>query len=148
MGRSGPAIVEPVPDARSEWSGGESVPLSEEEQRILQEMEQKLYADDRALADRIAHRQGGHHAGRSCRWAALFFLGGFALLLLTFRDSVVLGTAGFIVMLFSALFFERNLRQLDGPLLGAFSRGLRGRGIGGEISDLRQRIRQHFKHQT
>lgn len=123
------------------------MPLSEEEQRILQEMEQKLYADDRALADRIAHRHGHGHAGRACRWAALCFLAGFALLVLTFRSSLVLGTAGFVVMLFSALLFERNLRQLDEPLFGGFSRALRRRHSGGDVSDFRQRLRQHFKHQ-
>jgi hypothetical protein len=123
------------------------VPLSEEEQRILQEMEQKLYADDRGLASQFAHRHGGHRAGRSCRWAALCFVAGFVLLLLTFRSSLVLGSAGFVVMLFSALFFERNLRQLDGPFFGSFSRAFRRGGLGGEISDFRQRIRQHFKHQ-
>lgn len=123
------------------------MPLSEEEQRILQEMEQKLYADDRGLANQFAHRRGGHRAGRSCRWAAFSFVGGFVLLLLSFRTSIVLASAGFVVMLFSALFFERNLRQLDGPILGSFGRALRRRGIGGEISDLHRRIRQHFKHQ-
>lgn len=123
------------------------MPLSEEEQRILQEMEQKLYADDRGLANQFAHRRGGQRAGRSCRWAALSFLAGFVLLLLSFRTSVALASAGFVVMLFSALFFERNLRQLDGPFFGSFSRALRRRGLGGEISDLHRRIRQHFKHQ-
>ena len=126
---------------------GERVPLSEEEQRILHEMEQKLYSDDRALFNRVASHQGRSHAGRVCRWAVLTFIGGFVLLVLSFRSSLLLATCGFVVMLFSALLFERNLRQLDGPLLGMFRLSLRRRGLGRDLSDLQRRIRQHFKHQ-
>ena len=123
------------------------MPLSEEEQRILHEMEQKLYSDDRAFVDRVAAHHGRSHAGRACRWAALCFVGGFVLLLLSFRSSLVLATCGFVVMLFSALLFERNVRQLDGPILGVFPLGLRRRGLGRDLSDLQRRIRQHFKHE-
>ncbi len=123
------------------------MPLSEEEQRILHEMEQKLYEHDPSFVDRVATRGRGSHAGRACRWAAVSFVAGFVLLIVSFRSSLVLATCGFSVMLFSALLFERNLRQIDGPVLGLLSRTLRGRGIGEEISDLRSRIRSHFKHQ-
>jgi hypothetical protein len=124
------------------------VPLSEHEQRILHEMEQKLYSDDRAFVDRVASHHGRSRAGRACRWAAVCFVGGFVLLLLSFRSSLVLATCGFVVMLASSLIFERNLRQLDGPVLGMFPLGLRRRALGRDLSDLQRRIRQHFKHQS
>lgn len=123
------------------------MPLSEDEQRILHEMEQKLYEHDPSFVDRVATRGGGSHAARACRWAALSFVAGFVVLLVSFRSSLILATCGFSVMLFSALVFERQLRQVDGPLLGLLSRVFRGRGIGEEISELRGRIRSHFKHQ-
>ena len=128
------------------WEG-EKVPLSEEEQRILHEMEQKLYEHDPSFVDRVATRGRGSHAGRACRWAAVCFVAGFVLLLVSFRSSLVLATIGFTVMLFSALVFERKLRQLDGPVLSLLTRTFRGRGIAEELSDLRSRIRSHFKHQ-
>ena len=123
------------------------MPLSEEEQRILHEMEQKLYEHDPSFVDRVATRSGGSHAARACRWAAVSFVVGFVVLIVSFRSSLILATCGFCVMLFSALLFERKLRQIDSPVSGILSRAFRGRGIGEEISDLRSRIRSHFKHQ-
>jgi len=121
------------------------LPLSEEEQRILHEMEQKLKDHDRGFYDRVNNESGRNNAGRACRWAVLIFVAGFVLLVASFRASLLLGTFGFLVMLISAMFFEHNLRQLDGPLFGPFSRALRRRGISDEITDLQRRMRDRFK---
>jgi hypothetical protein len=124
---------------------GERVPLSEEEQRILHEMEQKLLEHDRAFVDRVRRDPAGSHAGRGLRWSVVFFLCGFVLLILTFRDSLLLGTLGFVIMLFSALMFERHVRRVDGPFLG-LSRTLQNHGIGDELSEIHRRLRSKFKH--
>lgn len=101
------------------WEGG-GVPLSEEEQRILHEMEQKLYQNDRAFADRVS-AEGPHSiARRSAKWAVAVFLAGFVILLVSFRSSLLLGTFGFLVMLLAALAFEHSARQAVG------AGGLRG----------------------
>src|ERR1700689_1191496 len=90
--------------------GGEQVPLSEDEQRILHEMEQKLYEHDHDFAKRV--RADGPHglARRSVRWSVLLFIAGLAILLFSFRSSLLLGTFGFLVMVFSTLLFERSAR--------------------------------------
>lgn len=121
------------------------MPLSEEEQRILHEMEQKLKDHDRGFYDRVNSESGRNNAARSCRWSVLIFVAGFVLLIASFRSSLLLGTFGFVVMLVSAMFFEHNLRRLDGPLFGHVSRALRRRGIGDEITDLKSRMRDRFK---
>lgn len=90
------------------------MPLSEEEQRILHEMEQKLYENDRAFVDRVRAEGPHSYASRSLRWSILSMVGGFALLILSFRSSLLLGTAGFLVMLFSAFLVERSARQVRG----------------------------------
>lgn len=90
------------------------MPLSEEEQRILQELEQKLYEQDRAFVDRVRAESPGSSARRSVRWSAAAFLAGFAVVLVSFRSSLVLGTFGFLVMLFAALLFERSARLAYG----------------------------------
>ena len=86
------------------------MPLSEEEQRILQELEQKLYEQDRAFVDRVRAESPGSMARRSLRWAGGAFVVGFAVVLVSFRSSLLLGTFGFLVMLFAALLFERSAR--------------------------------------
>ena len=52
------------------------------------------------------------HAGRNLKWAGLGFFVGFALLVWAFASSLVLGFAGFLVMLACAFIFERNLRKM------------------------------------
>lgn len=90
------------------------MPLSEEEQRILHEMERNLYENDRAFVDRV--RSEGPHslARRSARWAVALFAAGFLILLVSFRSSLLLGTFGFLVMLLAALAFEHSARQALG----------------------------------
>ena len=90
------------------------MPLSEEEQRILQEMEQRLYENDRAFVDRVRSEGPRSAASRSMRWSVVVFLSGFAVLLLAFRSSLLVGTFGFLVMLLGVLTFERSARQAFG----------------------------------
>jgi hypothetical protein len=121
------------------------MPLSEEEQRILQEMEQKLYENDRAFVDRVRTEGPRSAAGRSMRWSVAVFVAGLAILLLAFRTSLLLGTFGFLVMLFASLIFERSARQVYGgrggdPVAG----GTRQRVIGDELSIIGKRIRSRF----
>jgi len=88
------------------------VPLSEDEQRILHEIEQQFYESDPAFAREVAKTTVYRHAGRNLKWAALGFFVGFAVLIASFSSSVILGFAGFLVMLASAFVFERNLRRM------------------------------------
>ena len=54
------------------------MPLSEDEQRILQEIEQQLYASDPQLARDVSSTTIYRHAGRNLKWAALGFVLGLA----------------------------------------------------------------------
>ena len=98
------------------------MPLSEDEQRILHEMEQKLYEHDRAFADRVStkssHRQGTH----SRRGWVVAFLAGFVLLLVAFRSSLLLASLGFLIMLCAAVIFVHQARQIG---LSTFRRSFR-----------------------
>ncbi len=131
---------------------GERVPLSEEEQRILHEMEQKLYADDRAFVDRVRTETSRTLASRSLRWAALIFAAGFAVLLVSFRSSLLLGTFGFLVMLLATLVFERSARQVfvraEGERApGTRAPGTRARGLGEELTTNSRRLRSLLRRE-
>ena len=92
------------------------MPLSEDEQRILQEMEQKLFEHDRPFAHRV-HAQSAkvdrasdpHASGLPLRSAAVIFLAGFLLLLFSFQSSLVLATVGFLLMFLSAAMYGRRV---------------------------------------
>ncbi|MCU1492991.1 MAG: hypothetical protein JWO62_755 [Acidimicrobiaceae bacterium] len=121
------------------------MPLSEEEQRILQEMEQKLYENDRAFVDRVRTEGPRSAAGRSMRWSVAVFVAGLAILLLAFRTSLLVGTFGFLVMLFGTLIFERSARQAYGGQTGDGAAGhAKPRALGEELSIIGKRFRSRF----
>jgi hypothetical protein len=122
------------------------VPLSEEEQRILHEMEQKLYEHDRGFVDRVRSPRAFAH--RSLRGSVAVFVAGFAVVILSFRSSLLLATFGFLVMLLAALLFERSARQTvvtksdESPGAPA-----KGRLLSDELSIIGKRFRSRFWQQ-
>ena len=121
------------------------MPLSEDEQRILHEMEQKLFEHDRGFASRVRTKPSRSLAGRSMWWSAVIFLIGFAVLLVSFRSSTLIGTFGFLVMLVAALLFERSARQAFGRGdTGSSRRPARGRPLSDELSMIGRRLRSRF----
>ena len=58
------------------------MPLSEDEQRILQEIEAQFYANDPQLAQQVSETTLYRHASRNIKWSALGFVVGFVVLLL------------------------------------------------------------------
>ena len=123
------------------------MPLSEEEQRILHEMEEKLYEHDRAFADRVSTKSQHHPRGRSGRGWVVAFVAGFVLLLVSFGSSVLLGSLGFLIMLGATLGFVNRARHSDTPGFGSLL-GSRGTGRGDEWSEMRRRLRSRFGNRS
>ncbi|MSV41168.1 MAG: DUF3040 domain-containing protein, partial [Actinobacteria bacterium] len=88
------------------------MPLSEDEQRILHEIEANLSATDPKLVQQVSDTTLYRHAARMIRWAVLGFIGGLVLMLATFTSVLALGLVGFLVMLFCLLVIERNARKM------------------------------------
>jgi hypothetical protein len=123
------------------------VPLSEDEQRILHEIERRFYESDPAFASQVSQTTLYRHAGRNCKWAALGFVAGLAILLLFFARSLVLGAFGFGVMVFSAWVFERNLRKMGRAGLAQLTESMKSRNPGELLGDARRRLRERFKRE-
>jgi hypothetical protein len=87
------------------------MPLSPDEQRILEEIEQRLAEEDPRLVEAVSRTSLYTHLARRIRWSALAFLAGFVMLML-FPISLWIAAAGFGVMLLSALLIYRYLKQL------------------------------------
>src|SRR3990170_6026651 len=58
------------------------MPLSEHEQRILEDIERRLEEDDPRFAQQVARSSLHSHVARRLRWGGLLFLTGFVLLML------------------------------------------------------------------
>lgn len=79
------------------------MPLSEHEQRLLEQMEKALYAEDPQFATALRANRGGAQRGRAVM-GVLAFLAGMGLILAGVATTVVaLGVVGFAVMLVGAV---------------------------------------------
>jgi hypothetical protein len=113
------------------------VPLSDHEQRILAELEESLVRQDPQFAERVRSETVYRHAGRYCKWAALGFVLGIAILVAFYPHSVAVGFLGVALMFVCAVVFERNLRRMGKAGWHDLTRTLqRNRGQGSESTGL------------
>jgi hypothetical protein len=87
------------------------VPLSEHEQRILQQIERQFH-QERGLARSLRVPADRHEAARNAKRAAGGFVLGLVALSLSFAFSWVLGLVGFVVMLATGVALVQSLRRL------------------------------------
>jgi hypothetical protein len=92
------------------------MPLSEHEQRILEEIERRLVAEDPKFAREVstAHAQGT--ALKRVKRAAFAFVAGFALLIVGLFLSdllIAFGIAAFAVMVASAVVIASGIKQVS-----------------------------------
>lgn len=121
-----------------------SMPLSEEEQRILREIEANLSATDPALVQQVSQTTLYRHAARAIKWATVGFLAGLALLLFTFTKLLVLGVVGFLVMLGCLLVIERNVRKLGKAGFESLTSSMRTGALRGMFGNTGRKFRDRF----
>ena len=112
------------------------MPLSEHEQRQLEQIEQALYTDYPKLAQAVRARDPKIHYKRRVVQAAIGFLLGVGLLLAGVVSKVIfVGVGGFVVMLACAMWALTSWRHMGGGATtraGGVSRGAgAGRGPAG-----------------
>jgi hypothetical protein len=120
-----------------------SVPLSEDEQRILQEIERNFYDSDPAFAREVSTTTLYRHAGRNLKWAGVGFVAGLVVLILGFTQSVLLGFVGFLVMVGCAFLFYLNAAKMGRAGLQSVSQ--RTGNITEIVSRRSQRMRERFR---
>lgn len=121
------------------------MPLSEDEQRILHEIERSFYEHDPEFARGVSETTLYRHAGRNCKWSALGFAAGLVLLVASFASNRIVGFVGFLLMLGSTLVFERNLRKMGKAGWQDVARTVRERGFPDVLGDTRRKLRERFK---
>ncbi|MGH9059249.1 MAG: DUF3040 domain-containing protein [Acidimicrobiales bacterium] len=120
------------------------MPLSEDEQRILHEIERRFYAHDPESARRIESTTLPRYLARNCRWAALGFIAGLVVLVVSFASSWVLGVVGFVVMLASAFVFIQNLRRMGQHGWRQLTQSMKAQRFNEAWADANKRLRRRF----
>ncbi len=121
------------------------MPLSEDEQRILSEIEEQLYESDPDLVREVGSTTVYTHAFRNLKWAVLGFLIGLVLLIALLSQSFIASFAGFLVMLASALWAERSARRLGRAGWDQMTQSMRASGMRDFFGSQGQRMRERFK---
>ena len=118
------------------------MPLSEDEQKILREIEAQLNATDPQLVDQVSRTTVYRHSGRNIRLALLAAAASLLVLVTQFTNSTLFAAAGFVVMLGSMLVVADNLKKMGKASLHdlfGFRSGDDRRGLGDAI---RERFRR------
>lgn len=124
------------------------MPLSEDEQRILSQIEEQLYETDPALAREVGSTTVYTHAFRNLKWATLGFVVGVVFMIATLSVSYWLAFVGFLFMLASALFFESNARRLGRVGLEQMTNRIRGGSMMRDyLGSTGERMRERFRRE-
>ncbi len=129
----------------SSAEGKASVPLSEDEERILSEIAQQFYVDDPEFAREVGETTLYTHTVRRMKWSGLGFVLGVAFLVAALSTSYLLAFGGFLLMLACALYFERNLRKLGKAGLEQITGSMKAAGLRDALGGAKGKMRDRFK---
>lgn len=122
------------------------VPLSEHEQRLLDEIEQALYAEDPKFASAVRSARAHHRIRRSVVLCVLGVLVGLGLVLVGLLANVVaLSVIGFVLLVGSFGYGAQALRSRNsGSATSAGTAARPARSGGGLRSRMEERLRRRF----
>ncbi|HEX9993637.1 MAG TPA: DUF3040 domain-containing protein [Acidimicrobiales bacterium] len=121
------------------------MPLSEDEQRILQQIEQQFYESDPAFAREVGSTTVFTHAFRNLKWATAGFLAGVVIMIWGLAVWFGIAFGGFLVMLASALVFERNARRLGRAGMEQMTASFRAAGLRDYFGSTGKKMRERFR---
>ena len=121
------------------------MPLSEDEQRILHQIEQQFYESDPAFAQSINQSTLYRHAFRKIKWASVLLVAGLVVLVATLQIHVALAFGGFLVMLLAAFIIEKNARAMGRAGFQQVTGSIRAGRLRESLGGAGERMRSRFK---
>lgn len=112
------------------------MPLSEDEQRILQDIERSFYETDPKFAESVSRTTLYRHAGRNCKWAIALFVVSLAVLLASFIQFPIVAFIGFLGMTAATAIFVQNVRRIGNAGLREISDSL----ATGDVETVKRRL--------
>jgi hypothetical protein len=117
------------------------MPLSEHEQRQLEEIERHLAEEDPRLVESVSKATVSAHAWRRIRWGMVAFIAGFVLLLF-FVANLWFAVLGFGIMLASGLLVYQYLKRMGRDQLRTHGEGGGHFSITAALARLAERLRR------
>jgi hypothetical protein len=124
------------------------MPLSEDEQRILREIEQQFYATDPQFAHEVGRTTLYRHGLRRLKLAAAVFVLGLGVLIYMLAvpgNAVLAFVLGAIPMFAAALLFESNLRAMGRAGIQQVTSSMKAAGLRDAFGNARTRARERFR---
>ena len=124
----------------------DQVPLSDDEQRILHQIEKEFYDSDPEFAREVSETTLYRHALRSNKWAVIVGVAGIIGVIATLQIHFGLAFVAFLAMFVCAVVIERNLRKMGKAgfqkVTGQVRSGQMRANIGGLSERMRNRMRR------
>ncbi len=122
------------------------MPLSEDEQRILLEIEKDFYDTDPEFAREVSETTLTRHALRNIRWAVLGGILGLVGIGLGLQVHFALSFVAFLVVFASAVVIERNVRKMGKLGLEKVSDSIAKRSRPNSPDSFGDRMRRRFRN--
>ncbi len=121
------------------------MPLSEEEQRILGEIEANLRASDPDLARQVGTTTVYTELSRRLKWGVVAFVAALIASILLLTVNYLLAFAGFLAVFAAAVFVESNARRLGKAGVNDATRAIRGGGFKDYFNGAGNRTRNRLR---
>ncbi|WP_271219231.1 DUF3040 domain-containing protein [Streptosporangium carneum] len=125
------------------------MPLSEHEQRLLDQIEQALYAEDPKWANTVRISDPRSHYKRRLVKASIGFILGVVLLMVGVMNYILLGVVGFVVMLAACLWGLSSWKRMNGfgeaSAAGPSGQPGRARRRGGPRPSFMERMEERWR---
>jgi len=121
------------------------MPLSEDEQRILSEIEANLRASDPDLARQVSSTTVYTDSLRQLKWWVVAFVAALVASVLLLSVNYLLAFVGFLGMVAAAVFIERNVRKVGKVGMSDASEAFKGSGFRSYLHDAGERARERMR---
>lgn len=123
------------------------MPLSEDEQRILSEIEQQLYETDPSLAHGIADTTVYSDAYRHLKRGVAALVVGLVFTVATLSTAWWIAALGVVVMFSAALSIEANARRMGKAGMDQLAQSMRAAGLRDYFGERSKGVRDRFKRE-
>ena len=121
------------------------VPLSNDEQRILHEIEKEFYDSDPEFAREVSETTLYRHALRNIKWAVIVGVIGLIGVVAALQVHFGLAFVAFLVIFVCAIVIERNLRKMGKAGFQKITGQVRSGQIRANMGGLSERMRNRMR---
>ena len=123
------------------------MPLSEDEKRILGEIEQNLRASDPDLARQVGSTTVYTDSLRKLKWGVVAFIAALVATIVLLSVSHLFAFGGFLAMVGAAVFIEANARRLGRAGMNEATQAMRSGGLKDYFNNAGSKARERLRLQ-